>query len=298
MKKFLTLFFLLYHIFGQTEPVKDLHENNPRVWALSHAKIHTEPGDSIKDGTIIIRDGKIEKLGRYIKIPPDAYEIDLEGAHVYAGFIDGWLEVKKDEKNISPDDHWNKKIRASYKAKDDFKIKEKELKSLKSIGITAAHIIPSEGIFKGKSDLILLNKNFTSIKTNIAQIIEFKKGTWSDRTYPNSTLGVISLLRQTFLDAEWYGKAIDIINKFPEENKSINFHPSLSEIEKFRKDKRPILFMTNEEHAAIRALNISNEFNLNPWILGSGYEYRRIEKIASQKPFFIFTLNFPSKPRV
>ena len=99
MKKLLTPLFLLYLASGQTEPVKDLHENNPRVWALSHAKIHTEPGDSIKDGTIIIRNGKIEKVGRYIKIPPDAYEIDLEGAHVYAGFIDGWLEIKKNKKN-------------------------------------------------------------------------------------------------------------------------------------------------------------------------------------------------------
>ena len=56
--------------------------------------------------------------------------------------------------------------------------------------------------------------------------------------------------------------------------------------------------MTNEEHAAIRALNISKEYNLTPWILGSGYEYRRIGKIKSQKPFFVFPLNFPAKPKV
>ena len=35
---------------------------------------------------------------RYIQIPLDAYEIDMEGAHLYAGFIDGWLQIKKDEK--------------------------------------------------------------------------------------------------------------------------------------------------------------------------------------------------------
>ena len=298
MKKFLTPLFLLYFIFGQTEPVKDLHENNPRVWALSHAKIHTEPGDSIKDGTIIIRNGKIEKVGRYIKIPPDAYEINLEGANVYAGFIDSWLEVKHDIKNSSLDDHWNKKIRADYRAKNDFKIKDKDLKSLQSIGITAAHIVPTEGIFKGKSDLILLNNNFTSIKPDIAQIIEFKSGSWSDRSYPNSLLGVIALIRQTLLDAEWYGKSIDLIKKFPEENESINYNPSLKEIEEFRKNRRPMLFIAKEEHAVLRSLNIASEYNLNPWILGSGYEYRRIEKISSQKPFFIFPLNFPSKPKI
>ncbi len=103
MKKLLFLFLFFYCLYGQTEPTKGIHQNSPRVWALSHAKIHTEPGDSIKDGTIIIRNGKIEKVGRYIKIPKDAYEIDMEGAHIYAGFIDGWLEVTKDKKSLNPD---------------------------------------------------------------------------------------------------------------------------------------------------------------------------------------------------
>ena len=125
MKVYVPFLFWFSIVFAQTEPTKDLHKNDPRVWALSNAKIHTEPGDSIKDGTIIIRNGKIEKVGRYIKIPKDAYEIDLEGAHVYSGFIDSWHEVKKDENVISPDDHWNSKVRANYRAKDDFKIKDK-----------------------------------------------------------------------------------------------------------------------------------------------------------------------------
>ena len=298
MRKILLSSFLFYFILGQTKPVTGIHENNPRVWALSHAKIHTEPGDSIKDGTIIIRDGKIEKVGRYIKIPSDAYEIDLEGAHVYAGFIDGWLEVKREKKDISPDDHWNQKIHADYRAKNDLKIKSKDLKSLKSIGITAAQVIPEKGIFKGQTDLILLDEDFTSLKPSIAQVIEFKSGGWSDRSYPNSLLGVIALIRQTLLDSEWYGKSIDLIEEFPEQNEPIKYNPSLSQIDNFRKSQKPILFKAKEEHAVLRALNISKEYNLNPWIMGSGFEYRRLESIVPQKPFFIFSLNFPSKPKV
>ena len=96
MKNITSIFFLFSVILSQTEPVVDIHRNDPRVWALSHAMVHTAPGDSIKDATIIVRDGKIEKVGRYIQIPLDAYEIDMEGAHIYAGFIAGWLQIKKD----------------------------------------------------------------------------------------------------------------------------------------------------------------------------------------------------------
>ena len=72
MKKLFIFLFAFSFAVSQTEPVKDIHSNTPRVWALTHAMIHTEPGEFIKDGTIIIRHGKIEKVGRYIQIPGDA----------------------------------------------------------------------------------------------------------------------------------------------------------------------------------------------------------------------------------
>ena len=245
MNKVLHIILISSGLYAQTEPVKDIHSNSPRVWALSHAMIHTEPGDSIKDGTIIVRDGRIEKVGRYIQIPLDAYEIDMEGANIYAGFIDGWLLVKQDEKTKSPDNHWNEKIRAEYRAKDDLIIKEKDLKALRSIGITAAHVVPEKGIFKGKSDLVVLNENTVSVAKDIAQVVEFKTGGWSDRGYPNSLLGVIAVMRQTFLDAEWYRKSLEIIGKYPEENEPIPLNPSLNELGDFQSKRRPIFFFTN-----------------------------------------------------
>jgi len=298
IRKFPYLFLISSILFGQTEPVKDIHRNDPRVWALTHAMVHTEPGDSIKDATLVIRDGRIEKVGRYIKVPLDAYEIDMEGAHVYPGFIDGWLQVKQDEKIKSPDDHWNNKIRADYRAKDDLKIKQKDLKALHGIGITLAHVVPEKGIFKGKTDLVVLNDEMVSVAKDVSQLIEFKTTGWSDRGYPNSLLGVIAVIRQTFMDADWYQRSIEVIKDYPEENEPLPLNPSLLELANFKNERRPVLFMTNEEHGALRSLKIAEEFNLNPWLLGSGYEYRRLDEIKEHNPFMIFPLDFPNKPKV
>jgi len=298
MQRILLFQFFICILIAQTEPVKDLHTNAPRVWALSNAMVHTEPGDSIKDATIVIRDGRIEKVGRYIKVPLDAFEIDMEGAYIYPGFIDGWLEVKQDEKLKSPNNHWNKKIKPEYRAKDDLNIKEKDLKALRSIGITAAHIVPENGIFKGTSDLVILNEKMISVAKDVAQILEFKTTGWSDKNYPNSLLGVIAVIRQTFIDAQWYTKSLAIINEYPDENEPLKLNPALLSIAKFQTDRRPILFMTKEEHGALRSLKISDEFNLNPWLLGSGFEYRRLDEIAQKNPFIIFPLEFPAKPKV
>ena len=110
-------------LLAQTEPVENLHENSPRVWTLIHAMIHTAPGNFIKDGSITIRNGKIEAVGRYIKTPKDAFEIDLNGAHVYAGFIESWLETESlIGKSNSNRKHWDPKVRPEHRSVDNLKI--------------------------------------------------------------------------------------------------------------------------------------------------------------------------------
>ena len=290
------LFLSLAHT--QTEPSVGLKENNPAVWALTNALVYSEPGDSIKDCTIIIRNGKIDKVGRYIKIPLDAFEIDMEGSYIYPGFIDSWYEVKKTKRKRLSSSHWNKNINAEYNAKDDLNIEEKDLRILHSLGITAAHIVPEEGIIKGTSDLVLLDPSFNSLSQDVAQIIEYKASKWSDKTYPNSLLGVIALLRQTFMDANWYVKSNKIINDFPDLNEPLLKNKSLEALGNSIENKKPILFITKEEHSAIRSLNIAKEFDLKPWILSSGYEYRRLIEIKNQNPFIIVPLDFPKSPKV
>ena len=299
MKHNLLILFFLNILTSQIAPTEGIRDNSPRVWALTNAIIHTEPGDYIKNGNIVIRDGKIDKVGRYIKIPADAYEIDLKGSHVYAGFIDSWVDVKKNkENNPGLRQHWNENIKANYRAIDDLNLTENELNNLRSIGITAIHALPTDGIIKGKSDVVLISKNPKLISDPISQVIELKPTTSKNLEYPKSMLGAIALVRQTLIDADWYNKAKLISKKFPEENEPIKQNLSLAEIYNFKVNRLPWLFKTNDEHAAIRALNICNEFNLKPWLLGSGYEYRRLEEITKYNPFIILPLNFPSKPQV
>ena len=131
MVKHILLIILPILMMAQIEPIENLHDNQPRVWTLTHAMIHTSPGNFIKDGSITIRNGKIEAVGRYIKTPRDAFEIDLEGAHVYAGFIESWLETEAlNEKSKSTRKHWDTKVRPEYRSVDNLSIKNKEIKEL------------------------------------------------------------------------------------------------------------------------------------------------------------------------
>lgn len=294
------LFFILTgsSLLAQIEPIDDLHSNPPRVWALTHGMVHTEPGKFLKNATIILRDGKIASVGRYIKIPMDAYEIDLEEAHVYPGFIESWLEVKKSSSDEKSRNHWSSKVRSEYQVVDDFNPGEKTLKSLHSLGFTTAHIVPDAGIFRGQSAVVNLTKKPVSLNPSISHILNFEYAGWDSKEYPHSLLGVISLMRQTFYDARWYQESMEKIENYPEENEPIALNIALDVLSKSMVDKKPFTMMARDEHFSLRSLKILKEFNLTPWLLGNGYEYRRLKEISAAHPFIIHPLDFPEKPKV
>src|SRR5215212_11373090 len=58
------------------------------VFAIRNARIVTVSGPDIENGTVVIRDGKIEAVGATVSVPAGAQTIDGSGLSVYPGMID------------------------------------------------------------------------------------------------------------------------------------------------------------------------------------------------------------------
>ena len=287
---------LINFSFGQVGPEKSLHRSPPRAWALTNATIHTEPGKTIYNGTIVIRDGLIIAVGKKVKIPAQVTAIKMNEKHIYAGFIESWLDVESKPDTSSLELHWNSNMRAHLKASDIYKPSRDRLNELRELGFTTAHIAPDGGIFQGRSSLVQISNQPKILSNEIAQIIEFKSGGWGAKQYPTSLLGAIAFVRQGFIDAEWYGKSQNILSKYPDGNEQIQIDQSLNTLNASVGQKSPFIFKTNNEIYIDRAFNISEEFDLKLWIKGSGFEYRRIAELP--KTFMIIPINFPAKPDV
>ena len=63
------------------------------VYAITHGKIFTLAGETIDDGTIIIRDGKIAAVGAQVTVPQGAQVIDAKGLQVYPGLFDSVTQM-------------------------------------------------------------------------------------------------------------------------------------------------------------------------------------------------------------
>ena len=294
--KTILLLSILSILTAQVGPAKALHRNPPRAWALTNATIYAAPGKTIEDGTVVMRDGIITAVGAKVKIPKQATIIDMDGKHIYAGFIESWLDVKTVKKDTSLQANWNSNMRAYLKGADLFHPKEKSLKELHGLGFTTAHVTPKGGIFQGSSGLVQLGQIPKVLSNNVAQVVEYAAGGWGAKEYPTSLLGAIAFIRQGFLDADWYSKSQGILAKYPDGNEPIQADRSLEELSIAKRNKQPFVFRTGNELYIDRSSNIADEFELDLWIMGNGYEYRRIEEMPAS--FMIVPLNFPAKPEV
>ena len=296
-------------------PVIGLHQNTPNVIAIKNAHIVTAPGKILQNATMIIRDGFIEDIGLQVVIPADAVIIDLSNKIIYPGLIDIFtnygLSKKNDkEKKSDPGNrsgsvskdcgskHWNDAVHPQLQAARLLNISEKEAESFRNIGFTTVVTYPSEGIFRGSGALVLLNDkdpNKVILATDVAQALSFKKDK-GIKGYPGSLKGSIALIRQTFLDAQWYNLAW---SKFtPGSNIPViqETNLALAALEPYITGNKPVVFAVSDELDVLRVAKITKEFNLNTWVLSDGYEYRRLQAIKNTGLKLIVSLNFPEPP--
>ncbi len=308
-----------------TIPRQGIRENDPRVHALTNARIVTAPGKTIEKGTVLIRDGLIVEAGPDVKIPADARVWDLAGKTIYPGFIDAYSRLDLPEtlkpepvrNDVDPDDpnakpkeipresakgtrSWNPRVTPERKAADYLNLDKKGTKALRDLGFTSALVVPGRGIFRGSSALINLQEadvDTLVVAPVVAQHIAFDFDREGDRGYPNSLMGAIALIRQSFLDASWYQAAQDAYRKNPATMERPETNGSLAALAE-QMQRNPAVFEAEDELDLLRALRIADEFKLKPILLGNGYEYRVRKALAEKKPAIILPLDFPKPPEI
>jgi imidazolonepropionase-like amidohydrolase len=304
----------------QTNKIDGLRSKDMRYVVLTNLTVVPAPGKIIQNGTVIIRNDKIEAVGAGLAVPKGATVRDCKGLWMYAGFIEpytdaGMSSAKKGgsafpaandedefDQPLPPSRgarYWNEAIKPEMRAAESVNFDEKTAEDFRKLGFTAAQTNSSDGIMRGLSALALMKAGVANdiiLRADVAEWMSFRKGS-SRNAYPSAMMGSIALIRQAFMDADWYAKAQKAYSSNPKQ-KMPELNLSLEGLSKVIEAKTPIVFETNNEHSLERAAKIAKEFNVNFMYLGSGLEYRRLATIAALKPTIILPLNFPAVPDV
>jgi imidazolonepropionase-like amidohydrolase len=264
--------------------------------AFTNAKIYVSSTEVIKKGTLLIKDGKVINVGKSVRIPSDAKVVDLSGKTIYPSFIEVYSDfgVKTPARPRSNSRrpqydasrkgyYWNDHIRPETNAATAFKFDSKKAKQLLNAGFGVVNTHMNDGIIRGNGMLVALNTSsndaYRILDNRSAQYLSFSKSRQSRQSYPTSRMGAMALLRQTYLDADWYASGAA-------KNKDLS-------LEALNNNKGlPQIFDAGGYLDALRADKVGDEFGIQYTIVGAGDEYQRVQDVKATNATFIIPINF------
>jgi imidazolonepropionase-like amidohydrolase len=288
---------------GQTEPVVGLHDNTPRAFALSNARIVISPDAVLEGATLVVRDDCIEQVGVRVDLPPDAVVRDLSGRTIYPGFIDLYTDygmaVPAEDARAVGATHWNPCVLAQRRASTLLGQDPTAAEDLRKAGFSAVVTFPKGGIFQGTGALVLLDRlrpNRMILAEDVAQAVS--PGYRNGRQYPVSLMGAVALIRQTLLDTQWYEEAWTKFRQVSAGQAAPETNLALAALCPCIRRSRPVVVQVSDELDILRVSKLAQEFGLDLWVLGSGYEYRRLPAVKDTGLRLIVPVNFPKAPDV
>ena len=291
----------------------------PHIYAIRGARIVPVSSAPIPSGTIVIRNGRIDAVGANVQVPTDAHVIDGNGLTVYPGLIDmansTGLDIQINRQmpqtiNTTEDaERWKRDLilRPSVNAADHLQESD-DLARYANAGITSVLSVPPGVVVKGRSALVNVTApvdepqignvgdyrvGIQVVRTPVALHLAF--GTAGGGSYPASLMGVISFVRQTWLDAQHQALVAERAAK----NGGVRppYDPSLEALQPALEGKLPVAFEVNSAREIRRALAMAKEFKLRPVISGAREADEVVDDLKAQNASVIYNVNYPTRSR-
>jgi hypothetical protein len=287
-----------------------------RVYALKNATIVVKPGQSITNGTVVIRDGLIVSAGQNVSIPADAKVIPADSMFVYAGFIDALSNAGIPRPEVRPTTggpggggppgqqrpvgvntgnppNELAGIQPEQSARNLIKPGEKSIEDLRKLGFTNAHVSPIGRMLPGSSALISLGGTSADnmiLKEDFALISQFSG---AQGVYPNTVIAVMSKFRELYKQAE-QAKAHEKMYAAnpagmarPEVDRSLQaFYPVLDK-------QRSICFVAPDLKSVYRTLAMQQELKFPLILAGLRQAWPVADQLKAQNIPVILSLDLP-----
>jgi imidazolonepropionase-like amidohydrolase len=198
-------------------------QSAPPQVAIVGGKLLTVSHGTIENGTIILADGKISAVGTAaeVKIPKGAQIVDAKGLTVYPGLIDpetnfGLTEISADQMTNDLEER-SDEIMPHMHVYDAFHSETELIPVARLNGVTNAVVAPSTGDSIAGQDIFIQlygrDRDDMIMGRDVALAMNYGaeqrrrgggRGAGGGSSYPSTRMGLITQLRQSFLDAQDY----------------------------------------------------------------------------------------------
>ncbi len=305
------------------------------VFAVKNVRVETGV-DPAQDGvTLLVRDGRIEALGKDAAIPIDADVVDGTGLVAAPAFIDAWSTrllpdasggaggggddagrfrgpradraaptggpaATVDEGIAVPamDLLVRPGVKPADRALDSITFDPEKTKSLRETGFGIVLAAPSGPMIAGRSSLVALAADWSPsalVADDVALHLSFRAPP-SDN-YPSTLMGVLAELRQTFADARWQEDAWKRFEASGGTARRAALDARLAALAPARDRKQPVVFEADTALDIVAALDLAKELNVRPIIAGGAEAFRVATRLKQEDVPVIVALDFPDEPK-
>jgi imidazolonepropionase-like amidohydrolase len=271
------------------------------TFAIRNARIVTVSGPDIENGTVVIRDGKIEAVGANVSVPAGAQTIDGRGLSVYPGMIDagtnmGLVEVPQGANgtvDLSEVGEFNPNAKAIIAVNPH----SAHIAVTRVEGITNTLTAPEGGLISGQAALINLlgtSPKEMAVVPEAALVINYPRTGFGGGGFggfnqqpPNlaDTLSAnerqVEQIRKMLRDAEAYGRAQEAYEKdksLPRPDRNV----VLESLVPYVRGEQPVIFRADREAEIRGAIRFAEEMKLKPIILG-GNDAWKVASLLKEK---------------
>ncbi|NMB08541.1 MAG: amidohydrolase [Tissierellia bacterium] len=240
---------------------------------IKNGNIFTMAGDIIEGGSILIKDGKIQEVGKDLVAPLDAEIIDGDGKMVLPGFIDAHCHIGMWEEGMgfegSDGNEWVDPITPHLRAIDAINPMDVAFEEAYMGGVTTAVTGPgSANVIGGMSVAIkTYGKRVDDmiLKEPVAMKIAFgenpKRVYESQKRSPITRMATAAILRETLFKAKSYMEKKELAKDDP--SKMPEFDIKMEALTKVLKKEIPLKAHAHRADDIFTALRIAKEFDLD-----------------------------------
>ena len=288
---------------------------------IRNARIVPVSGAVIPKGSVLVQDGLIQEVGATVSAPAGAEIIDGEGLTVYPGLIDALSTVGLGDnvasalaaltartpggggrppqtalpvpESISRGPEDRPLTTPWIKAADQVRPTDRRIVQARSGGFTSAIVFPTTGIFAGQGAVInLAGERPGQMVVDPAAGLYTTLSTNRGGGFPNSLMGVIAYLRQTYIDAEYYKTSQEMYKK----NNSLP-RPAYDRALEGILEAPRTLFPAVRAYEIDRMIRLVKEFKTKPVFYGLHEGFRRGEEMAKSGIPAVISARWPEPAR-
>ncbi len=278
-------------------------------FALTNAQVIVAPGDTLDDGTVVIRDDSIAAVGPDVSVPSDAQAFDLSGQMVYPGFIDSGTHLGLAEIGSLPETQDFNEIgdlTAHMNALTAVNPSTVHVPTTRVHGITSVITEPENGILPGTAALIGLH-GYTPEQMHLGDVTLTKlnfpsvgrQGPSDDRspeTIQKEAEKALTQLNDLWGQAERYARIDSAVAEQPEARRQPEFVPAMEGLLPVIRGEQPLMISANAAADISKALDWAEERGvLEQLILSGALEGWRVadEIAAANVPVLVGSIMQP-----